>query len=36
MDSLQVEDDCKLNSVDEIASALHQLLCRIEEESVMN
>ncbi|KAG6599262.1 Transcription factor basic helix-loop-helix 96, partial [Cucurbita argyrosperma subsp. sororia] len=34
--SVKVEDDCKLNSVDEIASALHQLLCRIEEESVMN
>ncbi|KAG7026869.1 Transcription factor bHLH96, partial [Cucurbita argyrosperma subsp. argyrosperma] len=26
--SVKVEDDCKLNSVDEIASALHQLLCR--------
>lgn len=34
--SVKVEDDCKLSSVDEIASALHQLLSRIEEDSLMN
>jgi hypothetical protein len=30
---MQVEDDCKLSSVDEIATAVHQLLCRIQEEA---
>ncbi|CAK9314937.1 unnamed protein product [Citrullus colocynthis] len=34
--SVKVDDDCKLTSVDEIASALHQLLSRIEEDSLMN
>nr|XP_009380224.1 PREDICTED: transcription factor bHLH94-like isoform X2 [Musa acuminata subsp. malaccensis] len=30
--SLKVEDDCQHTSVDEIATAVHQMLCRIEEE----
>lgn len=32
--SVKVEDDCKLSSVDEIATAVHQLLSRIQEEAM--
>ncbi|KAL5727404.1 hypothetical protein ACHQM5_000607 [Ranunculus cassubicifolius] len=31
--SVKVEDDCQLKSVDDIASAVHQMLQRIEEEA---
>ena len=34
--SLQVEDDCKLTSVDDIATAVYQMLSRIQEECVLN
>ncbi|KAJ6380188.1 hypothetical protein OIU76_016777 [Salix suchowensis] len=34
--SVKVEDDCKLSSVDEIATAVYQMLGRIQEESVLN
>ncbi|KAJ4833231.1 hypothetical protein Tsubulata_049855, partial [Turnera subulata] len=34
--SVKVEDDCKLTSVDEIATAVYQLLGRIQEESMMS
>ena len=34
--SLQVEDDCKLTSVDEVATAVYQMLGRIQEECVLN
>ncbi|THU53118.1 hypothetical protein C4D60_Mb10t11050 [Musa balbisiana] len=33
--SLKVEDDCQHTSVDEIATAVHQMLCRIEEETYL-
>ncbi|XP_042500694.1 transcription factor bHLH94-like [Macadamia integrifolia] len=32
--SVKVEEECQLTSVDEIATAVHQMLCRIQEESV--
>lgn len=31
----QVEDDCKLTSVDDIATAVYQLIGRIDEEDAM-
>nr|ABK92747.1 unknown [Populus trichocarpa] len=34
--SVKVEDDCKLSSVDEIATAVYQMLGRIQEESMLN
>ncbi|KAM7273481.1 hypothetical protein ACFE04_028145 [Oxalis oulophora] len=34
--SVKVEDDCKLNSVDDIATAVHQLLCKIREDHVQS
>lgn len=34
--SVKVEDDCKLTSVDDIATAVNQLLGRIQEEAVLN
>ncbi|KAG7969108.1 hypothetical protein I3843_07G014200 [Carya illinoinensis] len=34
--SVKVEDDCKLSSVDEIATAVHQMLDRIQEEAMLN
>ncbi|GAV63197.1 HLH domain-containing protein [Cephalotus follicularis] len=34
--SVKVEDDCKLTSVDDIATAMYQLLGRIQEESLLN
>ncbi|XVF06147.1 hypothetical protein REPUB_Repub06bG0022500 [Reevesia pubescens] len=34
--SVKVEDDCKLNSVDDIASAVNQLLGRIQEDVMLN
>ncbi|KAL5566130.1 hypothetical protein UlMin_029294 [Ulmus minor] len=34
--SVKVEDDCKLNSVDEIATALYQILAGIQEETLLN
>ncbi|XP_057963390.1 transcription factor bHLH96-like [Malania oleifera] len=34
--SVKVEDDCRLTSVDEIASAVHQLLGRIQEEATLS
>lgn len=33
---MQVEDECKLSSVDEIATAVHQMLGRIQEEPMLN
>ena len=33
---MQVEDECKLSSVDEIATAVHQMLGRIQEEPLLN
>ncbi|XP_057497772.1 transcription factor bHLH94-like isoform X2 [Actinidia eriantha] len=33
--SLKVEDDCKLSSVDEIATAVNQMLGRIQQEAVL-
>lgn len=33
---LQVEDDCKLGSVDDIAEAVYQTLDRIQQEAVLN
>ncbi|GMY21442.1 transcription factor bHLH94-like [Fagus crenata] len=34
--SVKVEDECKLTSVDEIATAVHQMLGRIQEEAMLN
>ncbi|KAE8678155.1 Transcription factor bHLH94 [Hibiscus syriacus] len=34
--SVQVEDDCKVTSVDDIATALNQLLGRIQEDAMLN
>ncbi|GMI65327.1 hypothetical protein like AT1G72210 [Hibiscus trionum] len=34
--SVKVEDDCKLSSVDDIATAVHQLLGRIQEDAKLN
>ncbi|KAK8712558.1 hypothetical protein V6N13_147795 [Hibiscus sabdariffa] len=34
--SVKVEDDCKLTSVDDIATAVHQLLGRIQEDAMLN
>ncbi|KAK8589310.1 hypothetical protein V6N13_088162 [Hibiscus sabdariffa] len=34
--SVKVEDDCKLTSVDDIATAVHQLLGRIQEDAKLN
>ncbi|KAL4355387.1 hypothetical protein GQ457_06G020550 [Hibiscus cannabinus] len=34
--SLKVEDDCKLTSVDDIATAVHQLLGRIQQDAMLN
>ncbi|KAK7351204.1 hypothetical protein VNO77_10484 [Canavalia gladiata] len=34
--SLKVEDGCQLNTVDEIAAAVHQLLRAVQEEAVFN
>ncbi|KAF3454428.1 hypothetical protein FNV43_RR04875 [Rhamnella rubrinervis] len=34
--SVKVEDDCKLNSVDEIAGAAYQMLATIQEEAMLN
>ncbi|XP_043714156.1 transcription factor bHLH94-like [Telopea speciosissima] len=34
--SLKVEEECQLTSVDEIATAVHQMLCKIQEESVLS
>ncbi|EXC12235.1 hypothetical protein L484_003559 [Morus notabilis] len=33
--SVKVEDDCKLTSVDDIATAVYQILARIQEETLM-
>ena len=33
---MQVDDDCKLGSVDEIAGAVYQMLDRIQQEAVLN
>lgn len=32
----QVEDECTLASVDEIATAVHQMLATIQEEAMLN
>lgn len=32
----QVEDDCKLSAVDEIAGAVYQMLATIQEEAMLN
>ena len=34
--SLQVEDDCTLTTVDDIATAVYQMLGRIQEEAMIN
>lgn len=34
--SVKVEDDCKLTSVDDIATAVYQMLGRIQEEAMIN
>ncbi|KAK8605174.1 hypothetical protein V6N13_082626 [Hibiscus sabdariffa] len=34
--SVKVEDDCKLTSVDDIATAVNQLLCSIQDHSLLN
>ncbi|CAN6714998.1 unnamed protein product [Malus baccata var. baccata] len=34
--SLKVEDECMLTSVDEIATAVHEMLARIQEEAMLN
>ncbi|KAI4350002.1 hypothetical protein L6164_010535 [Bauhinia variegata] len=34
--SVKVEDDCKLNSVDEIATAVYHMLGRIQQEAMLN
>ncbi|TXG65613.1 hypothetical protein EZV62_006888 [Acer yangbiense] len=34
--SVKVEEDCNLTSVDDIATAVYQLLCRIQEDAMLN
>ncbi|KAK6911512.1 Myc-type, basic helix-loop-helix (bHLH) domain [Dillenia turbinata] len=34
--SVKVEDDCNLSSVDEVATAVHEILCRVQEEATVN
>lgn len=33
---VQVEDDCKLSSVDELAAAVYEMLGRIQDEDSLN